>query len=249
MKIQVVSSNQQTCKGYVDKSFTNYVHKACKNECMNILERANKCEKKVDVKEIFDLKSLADSILSKFSKYMNYLEQHTNINISNGSVNLNNSISRGGLTFTRPMLVEKKTYITGQKIVSPAMYNNSFFLNSKEKAGRKELNLLDKMADDLKNIDYEEVDKSFLKFAELELKIYTEENGANFLKRFKSRNIAKKIDNYAQRIDQEPVNTVRVEEYIRKAKELKIIEEQEKLEIEQMKNDNIKIVNDILTQK
>ncbi len=249
MRIQNISSNQQTYKGYVDKSFTNYVKKACKNECMNILERANKYDKKVDAKEIFSIKSFADNIISKFSKYMNYLEKHTNLSIADDSLHLNNPISEEYLTFTRPMLKEEKPYVTGHCIILPSMYNNSLFFHNSKEAGKKELNLLDKMADDLTNIDYEEVDKSFLKFAESELKSYAEENGANFIKRLKSREMAKKIDNYAQRIDMEPVNKVRVEEYIRKAKEHKATEEKTKLEIEQLKKENIRIVNDILNGK
>jgi len=247
MKIQSISSNQQTYKGYVGKSFTDYVHTASRNECMNLLERANKHGQKIDVSKVLEINSFATKIISKFSKYMEYLERNTCLNISDvEALTLNNPISKKGITFTRPMLKEEKAYLASNCIISPAMYNHLLFLKEDKEAGMQELKMLDSVASDLMTIDYESIDKSFLKWAEEELKEYTEEYGANFFKRLKARNMAENIDNYAQRIGEEPVNKVRVEEYIRIAKEQKAAAEQTKLEKEQIKEENIKIVNEIL---
>ena len=244
MKIQNISSNQQTTRGYVSKSFIDYVNTASKNECLSILKQANIYGQKVNVKELIDIKSLAKGIISKFSKYMDYLEQHTCLSLSNGILKLNNPVSSKGLEVVKPYLQETKAYVTSHYIMSPAMLASSVFWN--EKAGKHELNLLDKVADNIGTIDHKEIDKSFLKFAESELKEYAEENGTNIFKRYKARKVAERIDNYAQRIGEEPVNKVRVEEYIRKSKELDAEIKAAVLKEKQIKKDNVKVVNDIL---
>ena len=248
MKIHSISSNQPAYKGYIDKSFKDYIYYATKNECLSLLNNANKKCQKVDAQRILYLKLSADGIINKFSKYMENLEEHTGLKVlKGGSLNklaINNPIYGGSIEFCNPFIYQEKKALLSEKYLRAQ--SMSQFMPSQEEAGAETLAMLDKVADELETIPAEDIDKKFLEFAEQDLKTYTKKNGTNFWKRMKARKTAQKIDSYAQTIGVEPVNQVRVEEYIRNSIEAKEALDIKKLREKEIKNNNAKIINDIL---
>ena len=249
MKIQNISSNQLSSKGYVDKSFKDYVQTAKKNECSKILKTANEYCKQVDITKIQDITSFAENIIDKFSKYMDKLEKHTSLDISpcgiSNLLKIKNPISAKDINFSTPFVFQKDKGLITEKYIRVLSMKN-LFIPLKENTNMETLEMLDKIADDLKTIPQKNIDKKLLELAETNLKYYTEQGGTNMWKRMKARKAAQEIDNYALAIGAEPVNKVRVEEYIRIAKENKNYSKLLEQERKKLKENNTKIVNDIL---
>lgn len=225
MKVDRIQSGQQAnlaFKGSAGSGLKEYIGAAVKKEVGDVVELANQASQRADMQKIFDIKAFGDNVLAKFEKYLSKMHKNTVLNLKSTDsyprFNINNSIepNKNVRVFTWYTNTKAEILHNNEDITLPKFKD----LNNINKAGMNDLIILDKTINYLKDINPKDVDKIFLSSANQELK-NNALKATGFFQKLAVRKYAKKIDEFAYSIGEESTAKIRVEEYIKTAKELK----------------------------
>lgn len=224
MKVDKVQSAQQTSlafKGYVGNGLREYINAAVKKEVGDVVEIANQASQRADMQRIFDIKALGDGILIKFEKYLAKMNKDTvldlnNINNSYPGFVLSNKIEPNKTIRVMNWYLAKKAALEDRTITVPKFKD----LNEINKANIDDLMTLDEIIGHLRNINPRDIDKTFLNWANYQLKSKALQS-TGFFQKMAVRKYARKIDAFAKSIGEDTTAETRVERYIEKAAELK----------------------------
>lgn len=223
MKVNQVSANYNTqpaFKGSINKNVSEYISQAVRNEVDDIVEIANRNSEKADMQKIIDVKAIGQALLEKLTHYMSKTNKGTELSLLDQErFILQNSLVPEKTIWIGNSLSEKNSYIDNKFGVHILLPISDKFAPA-NKASKKDLDILNKIANALKKINPKDIDNQFLNFANEELKTKALKS-TGFFQKIKVRNYAKKVDELAQSIGEEQSAKVRAEKYLEKALELK----------------------------
>jgi len=252
MDVKAVDS-RTNFNGYVDKSVVKLLDRAVKNETEYFLRTANKAGQIIDTSEIKKTQELRNTILEKLTEIMSKFHKDTVFTAHksyNDSIEFKivNKYLKHKLEFSDFSLKNMadykvgNTYIPSQKysaVVRPAKINMTI------------LESLSYFVDELKNLDYKKVDKTFLVLTKSKIKSTAEEKMTipGYIKILWQSHKAKK---YAGEIGKsydfkETQKLIAAGKAERKAERLKI--KSEKQQQKNIEKQNAKIVSELLNNK
>ena len=247
MEVKAISNSQPSFNGVLGKNIQIYVNNTVEHEINTLVRNANYSAKHVDVDLVKSIKALGNRVLTKFRDYVQPMNEKTVFDMDNDLESsfirtyFSNPIAPNGEVKIYHISVNDKTAIYNTSIGTPAFID----VSKLSRSSLNDLEILDKMADELFKIPHKKIDEILYKNAQHKLKNKAL-TATGFISKYIVRKWANALDKFAEGLGLDRINKARTEEYIKRANEDKKAQKEMRKTTKIVSKENQKIADEIL---